>query len=211
MMGAELTDEFMERWMHDLGFQGYQLLRDQFNTLTGPDDYINTKFETTRRSDVVTRQHSFVIPAAAVPRKRWAKRTRRDVRWVKLIDDKTKLDTSHWTINGAPVEPAVADEINRDLAFSITELGMDSYEQINNVLEDPDDELASRFMKVMWCISRIGGRVLTNSTEDLVFKRKWIEDIGARALNIVGGVYSRLHEVDRGLHESFRHTATPLD
>lgn len=217
-VGAEtkLSNEFMAEWFEAIGNQGYALLVRQYNVLHLPDMVSQDAFDRSLVKDVHKRLRSMKVPPATLPMKRWAVRTHKDCRWVPAVyglDDKgadVLKAPGFWTVDGAPVDQATAAELSRDLSFTMGELRVKSYSQVQNILDDPDDAYATRQMEVMFAIEEIGGRRVGNNGADLAFKRRWLEDIGPRAALMVLGVYAKAHEVDHALIASFPDTAVAL-
>lgn len=213
----KLSNEFMAQWFEDIGLQGYALLVRQWQTLHFATMVDQHEFEQSMVKDVFERTWKFRIPAAAVPRKRWAVRTHKESRWVPAVygkDDKGEdklLTPGFWTVDGAPVDQPTAAELSRDLSFTMQEIKVKSYGQISNIMDDPDDGYATRQMEVMFSVVEIGGRRVGNNAADLAFKRCWLEDIGPRAVLMVSGMYAKTHEVDQALIASFPASATPLE
>ena len=215
---THLSNEFMAEWFEAIGNQGYALLLRQFNVLHLPDMVAQDAFEKSLVKDVHKRLRTLTIPASVIPAKRWSVRTHHtSCKWVPAVYGKDDKGTDvlktpgYWTVDGAPVDQATAAELSRDLRFTMGELRVKSYSQIENIMDDPDDAYATRQMELMFAIEEIGGRRVGNSGADLAFKRRWLEDIGPRAALMVLGVYAKAHEVDHALIASFPDTAVALD
>lgn len=204
-------DAFVEKWVDDIGYQGWAFMWNQFLLLHNVDAHSVKKYDASRRADVAARRYSFVIPAATLPKKRWAARTRFACAWVHKVDPETLVDSSHWTVDGKPAEVDIADRLSQDLSFTMQELRQGDHTTVSNLIEDPDDVWATRTLEVMYSIVSIGGRALGNSPADLAFKRAWLEDIGPRAGNLVTGTWTKMHEVDVAKMSTFLDAATPLD
>lgn len=207
-----LSNEFMAEWFEAIGNQGYALLVRQFNILHLADMPAQYEFEKSLVKDVQRRLRTMRIPPSTVPRKRWAVRTHKACRWMPAVYMADALVTpGFWTVDGAPVDQPTAAELSRDLTFTMGELRVKTYSQIENIMDDPDDAYATRQMEVMFAIEEIGGRRVGNNGADLAFKRRWLEDIGPRAALMVLGVYAKAHEVDHALIASFPDAAVPLE
>ena len=204
-------DAFMSKWLDDIGFQGWAFVWGQFLTVHLVTEYAVAKFEASKRRDVPARRVTYNIPAACLPRKRWAARTCTECKWEHKVDAETLVDSSHWTVAGKLAEPGVADSLSRDLTFTMQELKQGDSTVIADLVEDPDDKAAVRVMEVMYSLVGIGGTALTNAPADLAVKRQWLEDIGPRAQRLVTGVYVKMHEVDHAKMATFLDAATPLD
>lgn len=204
-------DAFMEQWINDLGFHGWQFVWSQFLTLHSVSIHANAKFEASRRRDVAARRVSYTLPAACLPRKRWAARTNFDCKWVHDVDDATLVDRSHWTVAGQPAPIEIADRLSMDLSFTLQELKQGDAPTIMDLVEDPDDKFAVRCMETMFGLVSISGRALGNTPPDLAFKRAWLEDIGVRGQRLVSGTFTKMHEVDMAKIATFLDSATPLD
>lgn len=204
-------DATVEKWIEDIGYQGWHFVWNQFLLVHSVGTYAVGKYEASKRADVLARRVSYVIPGSTVPRKRWAARMTLACAWVHAVDDATLVDTSHWTVDGQPAEPGTADTLSRDLAFTLQEMKQGDHTTVSDLAEDPDDYWSIRMLEVMWSLVSIGGRTLTNSPADLAFKRRWLEDIGPRALNLVTGTWVKMHEVDHARMATFLDAATPLD
>jgi len=218
-VGSEtrLSNEFMAEWFEAIGNQGYALLVRQFNVLHLPDMVSQNEFDKSLVKDVHKRLRTMKIPPATVPAKRWSVRTHKACRWTPAVYGKDDhgadmLKTpGFWTVDGEPVDQPTAAELSRDLTFTMGELRVKSYSQIQNIMDDPDDAYATRQMELMFAIEEIGGRRVGNSGPDLAFKRRWLEDVGPRAALMVLGVYAKAHEVDHALIASFPDAAVALD
>ena len=213
----KLSNEFMAQWFEDIGLQGYALLVRQWQTLHFATMVDQHEFEQTLVKDVHKRLRTLRIPPAAVPAKRWGIRVHKACRWTPAVYGRDDKGTDvlkvpgFWTVDGAPVDQPTAAELSRDLTFTMGELRVKSYSQVQNIMDDPDDAYATRQMEVMFAIEEIGGRRVGNNGADLAFKRRWLEDIGPRAALMVLGVYAKAHEVDHALIASFPDTAVALD
>ena len=204
-------DTFMDAWINDLGFHGWQFVWTQFLSLHNVTTHATAKFEASRRRDVPQRRVSYTVPAVCLPRKRWSARTGVECKWVQDVNEETLVDRSHWTVAGQPAPVEVADRLSMDLSFTLQELKQGDAPTIMDLVEDPDDKFAIRCMEVMFGLVSIGGRALTSSVADLAFKRAWLEDIGVRGQRLVTGTWTKMHEVDMAKIATFLDSATPLD
>ncbi len=217
--GEDLTDDFVHQWVQDLGLQGSSFLETLFTQLHSPTVAQERAYVASMRTDVVARTQSFVIPASLVPRKRWTQRVGHACTWVpaptppkgKKGEKPVEIAPAHWAIDGAPVDQQLAEEINRDLRFTMSELRNEAFSQVNNIIADVDDAAATRQMNVMFAITSIGGRPLGRSNEDLAFKRKWSEDVGPKALSMIMGSHAKIQATDHGLLATFLGSSEALE
>lgn len=217
--GADLGDKEFDQWLSAAGLHGYRYLKALLETLNGPTTSGTAAYEASRRLDIEKRRQSYIIPASLVPAKRWALRT--GVEGAKLVEEKAQVKEkgktvervvrSYWSVGGQPVDEASSLRLNRDLAFTMQTLSVDLANRAMDLLDDPDDQYATRIMEVMLSIVDIGGSHLGTSPEDLTRKLQWLEDIGPRARLLVAGTFVRLHEVDYVDLARFLDSATPLD
>ena len=90
-----------------------------------------------------------------------------------------------------------------DLSFTMRELSFAEMSASADACDDPDDGYAIRVLRAMWAITSIGGKPLGHSAEDLLYRRRWLAQIGHQAWVMIAGTWTRMHEVDRGLVDRF--------
>jgi hypothetical protein len=219
LTGDLLTDDFVHQWVQDLGLQGSSFLETLFTQLHSPPASLERAYVASMRTDIVARTQSFVIPAGLVPRKRWAARVGRACMWAPEVpgakgkkgEKATTGTPAHWVVDGSPADQQVAEELGRDLRFTMSELRNEAFSQISNIVADVDDAAATRQMAVMFAITNIGGRALGRSNEDLVYKRKWSEDVGPKALSMIMGSHAKIQATDHGLLATFLGASEALE
>ena len=209
--GAKLGDKELDAWMNAIGFQGYFYVKRAVDVLNSPLRTSSIKFEASKRSDLSRRRYSFTLPPEIVPRKRWARWTGLDARFVVDIDKETKVDKSRWTVGGAPADSAQQAILARDLSFTMQALTVEQINSVADMLEDPDDRHATRVVETMLSIVELGGVPIGNSEPELARKLAWMEAMGPRARQLVTGMFGKLHEIDFVDLGRFLDAAVPLD
>lgn len=225
MTGAALGDEQLDRWFNLLGFHGFHKVKELVDELMEVRPHEAAAFEASKRDDLMGRRFNRTIPASALPRKRWAARVGIPAHWVETYADedakakekrlaegrKRQVLGGQWTVGDKLADESQVMLCTRDLNFTLKELKIEEAQRTIDYVEDPEDRHSVRIMQTMLAITDIGGVALGTSTEDLVKKLQWLEDIGPRARLMVTGLFARLHEVDHVGNAKFCETATPLD
>lgn len=204
------SDAAIDRWISDIGPQGFKYVNELIGRLTGISKYMSDLYMTSYRPDRAKRRHNYTVPPVCLPVKRWAARTGLPAKWHFEVTEE-KIDKSHWLVDGAAPDIDVQSRLNRDLSFVMTEITVAQENSIADLADDPDDTHAVRILSTMLAIVEIGGRPLGDSPADMEEKLIWLEDIGPRARLLVTGTYAKLHEVDRVELSRFLASAESLE